>query len=245
MYAIDIVGVTKTFETRTGPVHSVVDLQLHVPMGAVFGFLGPNGAGKTTTMKMLVGLTSPTSGKITLGEGDPQDAHVRAKIGFMPESPMFYSYLTGHEFLAFVAKICAVPHASERIERVLQEVDLAGREHRQVRTYSKGMLQRLGLAQALLNDPEILFLDEPLDGLDPLGRAEMKGIVTTLRQKGKTVFMNSHVLADVAEVCDLVGIIDRGHLIVSGSPKEVSAGYRDLEDAFVHIIHHHRQTLSV
>jgi ABC-2 type transport system ATP-binding protein len=245
MLAIQTQSVGKSYVTSSGIVHSVEDLSLDIPEGTIFGFLGPNGAGKTTTMKMLVGLTLPTSGSITVAHGNPSDITVRAKIGFMPESPSFYSYLTGCEFLELVAQVCDIDDAQKRIHDVLVEVDLTGREHRQVRTYSKGMLQRLGLAQALLNDPSIIFLDEPLDGLDPLGRAEMKGIVTKLRDQGKTVFMNSHVLADVAEVCDLVSIIDRGRVIASGSPTLVTDSYRDLEDAFVHIIREHRQSLTV
>ena len=229
--------LSKTYFTRTGEeVRSVIDLTLDIPSGSVFGFLGPNGAGKTTAMKMLVGLVKPTSGEIFLAGGNPGDVAIRRRIGFMPESPAFYLYLTGYEFLVFIADIFQIPDPSMRISELIQEVDLEGREHRQIRTYSKGMLQRLGLAQALINDPDILFLDEPLDGLDPLGRAEMKQIIFRIKKRGKTVFINSHVLADVAETCDRVGIIDKGSLIICDTPGSISAGYRDLEDAFVHII---------
>jgi len=240
MEDIRINKLSKEYFTSTGTVHAVRDLSLTVPRGGVFGFLGPNGAGKTTTMKMLVGLALPSSGEIVIAGGSPSDITVRNRIGFMPESPAFYLYLTGKEFLQFVADIFDLKDSEARILEVLTEVNLVGAEHRQIRTYSKGMLQRLGLAQALLNDPEILFLDEPLDGLDPLGRAEIKRIFANIKKQGKTIFLNSHILADVAEICDSVGIIDKGSLIVCDSPKVIAKGYNDLEDAFVHIIHNER-----
>lgn len=240
MEDIRIIKLSKEYFTATGMVYAVHDLSLTVQRGEVFGFIGPNGAGKTTTMKMLVGLAKPTSGEILIANGSPSDITVRRQIGFMPESPSFYLYLTGKEFLQFIAKIFDIINPRERIMEVLREVNLTGAENRQIRTYSKGMLQRLGLAQAILNDPDILFLDEPLDGLDPLGRAEIKHIFADMKKKGKTIFLNSHILADVAEICDTVGLIDKGKLIVCDTPKVVADGYRDLEDAFVHIIHTER-----
>ncbi len=244
MEDIRINKLSKVYETRTGDVTAVRDLTLVVQSGSVFGFLGPNGAGKTTTIKMLVGLAEPTEGEIVIAGGSPNTLSVRAEIGFMPESPAFYLYLTGYEFLEFVADIFGLQKNNAknntkrdgRIEEVLEMVNLTEAKRRQIRTYSKGMLQRLGLAQALLNDPRILFLDEPLDGLDPLGRAEIKSIFIDLKKKGKTIFFNSHILADVAEICDTVGIIDKGTLIAHGSPKELTVGHRDLEAAFVDII---------
>jgi ABC-2 type transport system ATP-binding protein len=193
---------------------------------------------------MIVGLERPTSGEITILGGAPSDISVRRNIGFMPESPSFYLYLTGREFLHFIASVFEMKNPKERIDEVLREVELLGRENRQIRTYSKGMLQRLGLAQALLNDPQILFLDEPLDGLDPLGRAEIKQIFLVLKKRGKTIFLNSHILADVAEICDVVGIVDKGRLIVCDSPISIAKGHRDLEDAFVHIIKSERNKTS-
>jgi ABC-2 type transport system ATP-binding protein len=235
MNEIRIENITKTYATKEK--HTVVNnLSLTIKEGTVFGFLGPNGAGKTSTIKMLVGLSKPTSGTISILGGTPDDIAVRKHIGFMPESPAFYLYLTGYEFLEFVANIFGIKFPRHRIETVLQEVDLMHACHRQIRTYSKGMLQRLGLAQALINNPNILFLDEPLDGLDPLGRAEVKKIILGLKKQGKTIFFNSHILGDVAEICDTVGIIDKGNLIAHDSPLNLSKGYKDLEDAFVHII---------
>ncbi len=219
-----------------GEQYVVRDLSLTVIKGSVFGFLGPNGAGKTTTIKMLVGLAQPSEGTVIIAGGSPIQLSIREKIGFMPESPAFYLYLTGREFLEFIASIFGITDPEKKISELLSEVGISDAGDRQIRTYSKGMLQRLGLAQALINDPEILFLDEPLDGLDPLGRAEIKRIIFTLKSQGKTIFFNSHILSDVAEICDQVGIIDKGVLIVSGTPEELARGYRDLEDAFVHII---------
>lgn len=241
MEDIRINNLSKEYDTSSGMVYPVRDLSLAVKKGEVFGFIGPNGAGKTTTMKMLVGLTLPTSGEIIIAGGSPSEISVRDRFGFMPESPSFYLYLTGKEFLEFIADIFDLQDRDLRIQEVLTEVNLIGAENRQIRTYSKGMLQRLGLAQALINDPDILFLDEPLDGLDPLGRAEIKHIFANIKKKGKTIFLNSHILADVAEICDSVGIIDKGRLIVCDTPKNITQGYNDLEDAFVHIIHNERK----
>ena len=244
MNDIRINNLSKEFYTKQNDVSAVRSLSLHIKEGSTFGFLGPNGAGKTTTMKMLVGLTKPTSGEIFIAGGNPTSIETRRTIGFMPETPSFYNYLTAREFLELVADIFGLSEAPARINAVLGEVDLLGREERQVRTYSKGMLQRLGLAQALLNDPDFLFLDEPLDGLDPLGRAEIKQIFIALKKRGKTIFINSHILADVAELCDSVGIIDKGELIRVGTPVELAKGYRDLEDAFVHIITEKRNSTA-
>ncbi|MBP6948604.1 MAG: ABC transporter ATP-binding protein [Candidatus Pacebacteria bacterium] len=236
MSEITISNVSKWYGTKTKGKYSVKNLNLSIKKGSVFGFLGPNGAGKTTTIKMLVGLAKPTEGTITIGTGKPDDMHVKQKIGFMPESPSFYLYLTGREFLTFIAEIFALQQYKGKINELLESVELLDAADRQIRTYSKGMLQRLGLAQALINDPDILFLDEPLDGLDPLGRAEIKKIILQLKGKNKTIFLNSHILSDVAELCDQVGIIDKGELLIVDSPKNITANHKDLEEAFVSLI---------
>lgn len=240
MTEINISNVSKWYGTAKNGKYSVKDLTISIKKGSVFGFLGPNGAGKTTTMKMIVGLAKPTSGEIRISGGSPDEISVKKKIGFMPESPSFYLYLTGKEFLDFIASIFVIKNPDHKIEELLKSVELYDARNRQIRTYSKGMLQRLGLAQALINDPEILFLDEPLDGLDPLGRAEIKKIILALKAKNKTIFLNSHILSDVAELCDHVGIIDKGTLLVMDTPQNITKGHRDLEDAFVNLINKRR-----
>ena len=240
MSEITISNISKWYGTKKSGKYSVKDLTLHIEKGSVFGFLGPNGAGKTTTIKMITGLAKPTHGHITISGGNPSSMEVKAKIGFMPESPSFYLYLTGREFLEFVSALFGITNNAEKINELLTSVELLEASDRYIRTYSKGMLQRLGLAQALINDPDILFLDEPLDGLDPLGRAEIKKIILSLKAKNKTIFLNSHILSDVAELCDKVGIIDKGELLVVDTPQHISKGHRDLEDAFVAIINKRR-----
>lgn len=236
MSEINISNVSKWYGTKKKGKYSVENLNLSIKKGSVFGFLGPNGAGKTTTIKMIVGLTKPTSGTITIAGGRPDDMLVKQKIGFMPESPSFYLYLTGREFLEFISDLFSIKHNKIKIDELLASVELSDAADRQIRGYSKGMLQRLGLAQSLINDPEILLLDEPLDGLDPLGRAEIKKIILKLKSQNKTIFLNSHILSDVAELCDYVGIIDKGTLLVMDTPSNISHGHRDLEDAFVTLI---------
>ncbi len=240
MSEITISNISKLYGTKKNAKYSVKNLNLTINKGDVFGFLGPNGAGKTTTIKMIVGLAKPTNGHISIAGGNPNELSVKQKIGFMPESPSFYLYLTGREFLEFMSSIFNIKNNTEKINNLLTSVELFDAADRQIRTYSKGMLQRLGLAQALINDPEILFLDEPLDGLDPLGRAEIKKIILSLKAQNKTIFLNSHILSDVEELCDYVGIIDKGTLLTVDTPQNISKGHRDLEDAFVNIINKRR-----
>jgi len=246
MNAIEIKNLTKQYSRFGKKTEVVSDLSLSIAAGEVFGFLGPNGAGKTTTIKMLVGLSRPDKGEIKILGGYPGSFSVREKIGFMPETPAFYSYLTGYEFLSFVGDIfgLATDIKKQRILTLLGEVDLLDAKDLQVRKYSKGMTQRLGLAQALVNDPEVVFLDEPLDGLDPLGRADTKKLLLALKKRGKTIFFNSHILSDVEDICDVVGIIDKGKLVTYGSVEDVSAGEGRLEEAFVRIITVFRASVS-
>ena len=235
MQAIEIQNLTKTYDIHGEEIAVVSDLSFSIERGKVFGFLGPNGAGKTTTIKMLVGLTEPDSGSIHILEKVPHDFSLKQKIGFMPETPSFYMYLTAREFLQSMADLFGMDKktSKDRIGDVLKEVDLSDFQDMQIRKFSKGMGQRLALAQALINNPEVLFLDEPLDGLDPFGRSEVKKILLGLKQEGKTIFFNSHILADVEEVCDEVGIIDRGKLVALGSVKNIMNGFSNLEEAFV------------
>jgi ABC-2 type transport system ATP-binding protein len=242
MNDIVISNLSKSYGEKKKKVLVVKDISLTVKKGSVFGFIGPNGAGKTSTIKMLVGLSHPTSGTITVGGASPFEMSTHKKIGFMPESPTFYQYLTGGEFLDFVATLFKITNKEEKINMVLKEVNLLHAKEKYTRAYSKGMLQRLGLAQAMLNDPEILFLDEPLDGLDPLGRAEVKKIILNLKKQNKTIFINTHILGDVSDVCDMVGVLDQGKLLCVDTPSNISHGYHDLEDAFVHMIEKARLT---
>jgi ABC-2 type transport system ATP-binding protein len=182
--------------------------------GEIFGLLGPNGAGKTTTLKMMLGLLRPDRGRVKLFGRPPEDPAARARLGFLPENPYFYDYLTPVEFLDFYGRLHGVPAAtrSARIRSALERVGLAGREKTALRKLSKGMTQRLGLAQAIQNDPELVILDEPMSGLDPVGRREVRDLILGLRASGKTVFFSSHILQDAEMLCDRVAIVFRGKL---------------------------------
>lgn len=231
--AIKINSLSKTY----GKQKVVDNLSLTIPTGNIFGFLGPNGAGKTTTIKMLVGINKPDQGQITIENADPAIASTREIIGFMPEEPGFYDQLTGLELLKFTNNLFDKSrHSSpEDIENLLQKVGIYEARHKKIKNYSKGMKQRLGFAQALINNPEYLFLDEPLEGLDPIGRREMKIILEDLKKQNKTIFFNSHILADVENICDQIGIIHLGKIIYSGPVNEFKKD-RSLEEKFVEVI---------
>jgi ABC-2 type transport system ATP-binding protein len=212
-------GLRKVF----GRFVAVADLSIQVKQGQVFGFLGPNGAGKTTSIKMLMGLTRPTSGQAQLLGKPLGNREAKRKIGFLPELFRFHDWLTGDEFLDFHGKLYGMSAADRRrrIPEVLEVVGLLHRRNEQLHSYSKGMQQRIGLAQALLNDPQLVFLDEPTSALDPLGRQDVRTIIRRLRDDGKTVFLNSHLLSEVEAVCDRVAIINRGQVAATGSMAEL------------------------
>lgn len=193
---------------------AVNDLSLTVNEGEIFGFLGPNGAGKTTTIKMMMGLIFPTMGHVELF-GLPA-SHIKAKsrLGFLPENPHFYEYLTGFEFLDFYGRLFGLSGRIRpaRVERLLEQVGMTHARDIPLRKYSKGMLQRIGIAQALINDPDLVVLDEPMSGLDPLGRKDVRDIIFRLKEQGKTVFFSSHILQDVEMICDRVAILTNGRL---------------------------------
>ena len=199
------------FRKRTIAVDGI---SFDVRPGEVFGFLGPNGAGKTTTMKMLMGLIHPSAGKATLLGAQIGDIAAKRKIGYLPENPYFYDYLSALEFMHMVGRIYGLPRAERqaRADRLLDRVGLAMAKTRAMRSYSKGMLQRVGLAQALMGDPELVVLDEPMSGLDPIGRREVRDLIVELREQGKTVFFSTHILADANLLCDRVAIIVKGKL---------------------------------
>ena len=193
-------------------------VSFEVQRGEIFGFVGPNGAGKTTTLKLLMGLIRPTSGQATILGHDVSENAFRHHIGFLPENPYFYTYLSAREILDFYARLSGMSgqRRTERVETLLDWVGLTHAADARLRTYSKGMLQRVGIAQALVHDPEVVFLDEPMSGLDPIGRKEIRDIILRLREDGKTVFMNTHILTDVETVCDRVAIIVKGAIRYEG-----------------------------
>ena len=210
-YAIEAVGLRKQFGEKT----AVSNLTLQVKRGEIFGFLGPNGAGKTTSVKMLLGLTEPTAGGATLLGQPLGDRRTRAKIGFLPEHFRFHEWLKAAEFLDLHGRLHQMSTAVRRqaIPELLQLVGLQDRAQTPLRAFSKGMLQRIGLAQALLNEPELIFLDEPTSGLDPLGRRLVRDVINQLRQRGTAVFLNSHLLSEVEQTCDRVTFIRQGEVL--------------------------------
>jgi ABC-2 type transport system ATP-binding protein len=209
-------------------------LDIDVP---IFGFLGQNGAGKTTIMKMVTGLLAPTAGTITINGRPSMDHASKEKIGFMPETPYFYERMTAVEFLRFCAELFAdgTKNNEAHFDKLLKQAGILEAKNFEIRTYSKGMRQRLAFAQSLVNDPEYLFLDEPLDGLDPIGRHDMKNAMLELKQEGRRIFLNTHILYDVEEVCDEVGVIHQGKLLYAGPVKDFCAG-RPLEERFVETV---------
>ena len=217
--------LVKLFSTgiRGTKVTALKGLSLSVEEGEVFGLLGPNGAGKTTAIKIFMGLLYPTSGRAEVLGRPPWDVSTKGRIGFLPEGPYFYDYLTGEEFLDFYGRLFDIegPRRRGRIEELTRLVGLTEFKGMKLRSYSKGMLQRIGLAQALINDPELIVLDEPMAGLDPVGRKELTDIILKLKSRGKTIFFSSHILSDVERICDRVAIIDRGTLVYLGKVKEL------------------------
>ena len=234
---IEIEGLTKVYvQDFIGTEHgrlkirlrdrrrvALQDLHMRVEEGEIFGLLGPNGAGKTTTIKILMGLHFATSGTARIMGRPLEDNSVKAKIGFLPENPNFYDYLTGSEFLKFYGQLYGMDSArlKRRIPELLEMVGIAGAASVPLRGYSKGMLQRVGLAQALLNDPKLVILDEPQSGLDPFGRKEVRDLILRLKEDGKTVMFSSHILGDAEMICDRVAILHQGKLIASGPLSEL------------------------
>lgn len=227
MSAILVEDLTKDYAVgfwRRRPYRALDRLSMQVAPGEVFGFLGPNGAGKTTTLKLLMQLIYPTSGRAEILGRPVGDVAVRRRIGFLPENPYFYDYLTAEELLTYFAQLLGVP-AADRKARVSASLDRVGigRERRfQLRKFSKGMIQRVGIAQALLNDPEVVFLDEPMSGLDPLGRRDVRALILELRDQGRTVFFSSHILADAEALCSRVAIVAGGRLAAIGRLGELA-----------------------
>src|SRR5579859_2964105 len=229
----------KAQTSRDGRKVAVQDLNLKVEAGEVFGFLGPNGAGKTTTMNVLLGFVNATSGAAFLFGVNVCEPIARQRIGYLPELTYYYKFLTAEELLRFYGRIFRVPRGEldRRIDELLKLVELEHARKRPIKTYSKGMQQRVGLAQALINNPDLLILDEPTSGLDPIGRMKVREIIQRLKQMGKTVFFSSHELGEVETVCDRVAIVNQGELKVEGRVSDLVKKYNtNLENIFLNII---------
>ena len=234
---LQIKGVTKTFYQKNKEVSVVRDLTLQVKKGQVFGFLGVNGAGKTTTLKMIVGLLRADKGTITINGVDSSSELSRSDIGFMPETPQFYRHLKVIEVLKYVASLFEEKLSDAQAQKLLQQVGLADSANIATSKLSKGMHQRLAFSVALVNNPKLLILDEPLDGLDPVGRLAIKKLILDQKKKGTTVFFSSHILSDVEELCDELAIINTGELIAQGTPNSfIKKTKKSLEEIFVELV---------
>ncbi|MFA0750865.1 MAG: hypothetical protein SLRJCFUN_001268 [Candidatus Fervidibacter sp.] len=235
MWAIETDGLTKIFRSLgRKPIVAVQDLNLRVPIGSVFGFLGPNGAGKTTTLNLLLGNLRPTRGTGRIFGYPIGNPEVRRLVGYLPEKFQFHDFLTAEEFLDFHARLLGLPPSvrRQRIDTVLEFVGLQGRRRSKVREFSRGMLQRLGIAQALLNEPKLVILDEPTSALDPLGRWEVRNLILRLKEQGVTVFLNSHLLSEVEMTCDAVAILNKGRLVFQGRLDELLSEPLELDIRF-------------
>ncbi|HTS13845.1 MAG TPA: ABC transporter ATP-binding protein [Candidatus Limnocylindrales bacterium] len=236
--AIEIDGLTKDYAVgfwRKRMRRSLDNLSLKVEEGEVFGFLGPNGAGKTTTLKLLMGLIFPTAGTARILGRSIDDVEMHREIGYLPEQPYFYDHLTARELLDYYARFAAYRRAErdERVARFLELVGLTRAANVQLRKFSKGMLQRAGIAQAILHDPKVVFLDEPMSGLDPVGRREVRDIILDLKRQGRTVFFSTHILSDAEMLCDRVAVLVEGKLQGVGAPEEiVSVDVKGMEILF-------------
>jgi ABC-2 type transport system ATP-binding protein len=228
MNAVEIIGLEKTYSVgfwRKRPKRALAPLHLAVEEGEIFGFLGPNGAGKTTTLKLLMGLVFPTAGTARILGREWTDPAVKAQIGFLPEQPYFYDYLTADELLDYYGQLSGVSAAERkrRIPEVLARVGLSDVKGVQLRKFSKGMLQRAGIAQAILHNPKLVFLDEPMSGLDPIGRREVRDLMEQLKHEGKTIFFSTHILSDAESLCDHVAIIHKGVLRSVGAVEDLTS----------------------
>jgi ABC-2 type transport system ATP-binding protein len=224
-------GLTKVYRTPWSRKQFIaVDrLSIEILKGEIFGFLGHNGSGKTTTIKMILGLVRPTAGRALILGKDFREIDVKRSVGYLPESPYFYDYLTADELLKFYGRLFKMEggELNRKIDLLLEQVSLRDARAVQLRKFSKGMLQRVGIAQALINDPALVILDEPMSGLDPIGRRDVRDIILRLREQGKTVFFSSHILPDVEMICDRVGILVKGELKAIGPVNELIAGEND------------------
>jgi ABC-2 type transport system ATP-binding protein len=234
---ITIAGISKEFKEGIGArrVRALEDLDLEVREGEVFGFLGPNGAGKSTTIKILINLIYPDKGNATIMGKNVRNHETRRHVGYLPESPYFYDYLTAEEMLWFGGRASGMPLSTikTRTDELLAKFSLTASRKRQLRTYSKGMVQRAGLALALIHDPDVAILDEPMSGLDPIGRKMVGDLIIDLKRQGKTIFFSSHILTDIERFCDRVGIIIGGRLRLVDNIDNLVSATVTLEDVFM------------
>ena len=226
MLAVETIDLTKDYRVgfwRTRPRRALERLSLEVETGEVFGLLGPNGAGKSTTLKILLGLVFPTAGSARLFGRDPRDISAHQSVGYLPENPSFYDHLTAIEFMTYAASLFGLSDKARtrQIGLLLEQVGLSDSGKFPLRKFSKGMIQRLGIAQALINDPDLIFLDEPMSGLDPVGRREVRNLILQLKENGKTIFFSTHILSDAETLCDRVAILDHGRLQGCGELREI------------------------
>lgn len=225
--AVEVEALTKVFSIpfRKQSITAVRDLNLRIEAGEVYGLLGPNGSGKSTTLKIILGLVSPTSGRTEIFGQDSSEVATRQSVGFLPENPYFYKFLTGTETLRFFGKLCGLRgwDLKDRVQELLDLVGLTDARNQRLSTYSKGMLQRIGLAQALINEPALIVLDEPTAGVDPVGSREIRDLIVDLKKRGVTVLLSSHLLGQVQEICDRVGILAKGKLVREGHLEELIA----------------------
>jgi ABC-2 type transport system ATP-binding protein len=236
--AIETRGLSVTFPSRLGPIKALDNLDLNVEQGQVFGFLGPNGAGKTTTMHILLGFIAPTSGEARILGTDVRHSIAHQRIGYLPEHPETYKFLTGKELLTMAGRLFSMKGGDlhSKVDELLVQVGLKDAGRRRIATYSRGMLQRICLAQALINNPDLVILDEPTGGLDPIGRMEIRSIISQLKQEGKTVFFSSHELSEVELVCDHLAILSHGRIVAEGPASKLVRPGESLEKYFMKVV---------
>jgi ABC-2 type transport system ATP-binding protein len=240
---IRIEDLVVTYASRSGRVDALRGVSLEVGQGCVVGFLGPNGSGKTTTIHVLLGFARITSGQAFLFDQDVGKSIARRRIGYLPENPDLYKFLTGRELLTMAGRLFGLQKdvLAERIGQLVEQVDLANAIDRRIATYSRGMMQRIGLAQALINDPDLVILDEPTGGLDPLGRMQVRGIIEDLKARGKTVFFSSHELSEVELVCDEIVMLVDGQIAARGAIDELVDDASRLEQYFLNVVKQQRE----
>lgn len=232
MNVINTKNLSKDYSSKSfsnEKIHALINFSFEVEQGEIFGILGPNGAGKTTLIKILLGITHRTNGQISIFEKDITDESYKKKIGYLPENHKFPNYLTGEQVMHFFGQLSGMDSkdVKTKTDKYLKLVDMDKWRKTKIKKYSKGMLQRIGLAQSMLNNPELIFLDEPTDGVDPIGRKEIRDILNNLKSEGKTIFLNSHLLSEVELVCDRVAILNKGVLVKTGRVEEITAVTND------------------